>query len=100
MDNVPGNSYVVKASGFSPPGHAQDLGIVLGLAPKAQQHKIGLTKSEVLGTGTPIVKNVLIQKRIELIEGDVEVSSGLGFCIELLDWFKRSVHMFVLSVSP
>jgi hypothetical protein len=100
MDNVPGNSYVVKASGFSPSGHAQDLGIVLGLAPKAQQHKIGLTKSEVLGTGTPIVKNVLIQKRIELIEGDVEVSSGLGFCIELLDWFKRSVHMFVLSVSP
>jgi hypothetical protein len=100
MDNVPGNSYVVKASGFAPAGHAQDLGIVPGLAPKAQQHKIGLTKSKVLGTGTPIVKNVLIQQQIELIEGDVEVSSGLGFCVELLDWFKRSVHMFCLVRIP
>ena len=47
MDNVPGNSYVVKASGFAPAWHAQDLGIFPGLAPKAKQHKIGLTKRKV-----------------------------------------------------
>ena len=60
MDNVPGNSYVVKASGFAPPGHAQDLWVLPGLAPEAKQHKIGLTKRKLLRTGAPIVENVFI----------------------------------------
>ena len=47
MDNVPGKSYVVKASGFAPPGHAQDLWVLPGLAPEAEQYKIGLTKRKV-----------------------------------------------------
>jgi hypothetical protein len=37
-DNVPGNSYVVKASGFTAARHPEDFRIVLGLAPEAQQH--------------------------------------------------------------
>ena len=29
---------------------------------------------------------------------DVEVASGLGFCIELFDWFERSGHNFVFRI--
>src|SRR4051812_13154390 len=61
-DNVPGNSYVVKASGFATAGHPEDLRIVLGLAPEAKQYKVGLTKRKVLGAGTPIIENILIQQ--------------------------------------
>src|SRR5947209_11593793 len=73
VDNVPGNSYVVKASGLAPPGHSEDLGIVPGLTPEAKQHKICLTKRKGLRAGTPIVENVFIQQQIQLMERDVEV---------------------------
>src|SRR5262249_55687879 len=91
-DNVPGNSYAVKASGFAPARHAQDFGIFLGLTPKTKQYQVSLTKRKVLRAGTPIVEDVLIQKRVQLRQGDIQVSSGLGFCVELLHWLKRSCH--------
>jgi len=94
-DNVPGNSYVVKASGLTPAWHAEHLGIVPGFAPETKQHKVSLTKCKVLRAGTPIVENVFIQQRIQFIQGNIEVSGSLWFCVELLHWSKRSGHNFL-----
>jgi len=66
-DNVPGNSYVVKGSGFAASGHPKYLRIVPGLAPKAEQHKISLAERKVLRPRAAIVENVLVQERIKLI---------------------------------
>jgi len=66
-DNVPGNSYDVKASGFSAPGHPKDLGVVPGFAPKAKQHKISLTKRKGLWTGTAVIEDVFVQQRVQLM---------------------------------
>jgi hypothetical protein len=92
LDNVPGNSYDVKASGFPPPWHPQNFGIVPGFAPKAKQNKICLAKCEVVGSRAAIVENVFVQERMQLTERNVEISSSFGFGIELLGWFERSSH--------
>jgi hypothetical protein len=92
LDNVPGNYYDVKASGFSPSWHPQNFGIVPGFAPKAKQHEICLAKCEVVGSRATIVENVFIQERMQLAERNIEISSSFGFGIELLGWFERSSH--------
>ncbi len=92
LDNVPGNSYAVKASGLTTPRHAQNLRVFSGFTPKTEQDQVGLTKRKILRAGAPVVENVFIEQRIQLRQGDIEVSSGFGFCIELFHWFKRSCH--------
>src|SRR5882757_3723343 len=94
-DNVPGNSYVVKGSGFATSGHAKDLRVIPGLAPEPEQHKVSFTECEVLRARAAIIEDIFVQERVELVKGDVEIASGLGFCIELFDWFKRSRHNFL-----
>lgn len=91
-DNVPGNSYDVKASGFPASGHPQNLRVVPGFAPKAKQHQIGLTKRKVVRPGTTIVEDIFIQKRVQLVQRNIKISSGFGFRIELFHWFERSSH--------
>ena len=98
MDNVPGNSYGVKGSGFPALGHAENLRVFPGLAPKAQKHKISLTKRKILRAGTAVIENVFIQQRIQLIDVDIEVSGGLEFRIELLHWFQRSGHSVLFRI--
>ena len=66
-DNVRGNSYVVKGSGFAASGHPKDLRIIPGLAPKSEQDKISFTERQVLGTRAAIIENVLVQERIKLV---------------------------------
>ena len=84
----------VKASGFATPRHPKDLRIVLGFAPKSEQHQVGFTERKVLRARAAVIEDVLVQERIKLVKGDVEIASGLGFCIELFDWFERSGHSF------
>jgi len=57
----------VKASGFATPGHPQDLRIVLGLAPKSEQHQVGFTERKVLRARAAIIEDVFVQERIKLI---------------------------------
>jgi hypothetical protein len=94
MDNVPGNSYVVKASGFPPTGHPDDFWVLFGLTPEAKQHQISLTERKVLRARAPVIENVFIEQRIKLMERDVQVSSSFSFGKKLLGWFERSSHSF------
>jgi len=57
----------VKASGFATPGHPQDLWIVLGFAPKSEQHQVSFTERKVLRARAAIIEDVLVQERIKLI---------------------------------
>ena len=91
-DNVPGNSYDVKASGFPASGHPQNLRVVPGFAPKAEQYEIGLTERKIQRSGAAIVEDIFVQKRVQLGQGNIEISSGFGFRIELFHWFERSSH--------
>ena len=97
QDNVPGNSYDVKASGFPASWHAQNLRVVPCFAPKAKQHQIGLAERKVMRPGTAIVEDIFIQERVQLVQRNIEISSGFGLCIELFHWFERSSHN-ILSV--
>lgn len=57
----------VKASGFATPWHPQDLWIVLGFAPKSEQHQVSFTEREVLWAGAAVIEDVLVQERIKLV---------------------------------
>jgi hypothetical protein len=92
LDSVLGNSYAVKASGFATPGHTQDLGVFPGFAPKTEQDQVSFTKRKILRAGAPVVENVFIEQRIQLRQGDIEISGSFGFRIELFHWFERSCH--------
>lgn len=87
QDNVPGNSYVVKASGFPTARHAENLGIFPGFTPKTKQHQVSLTKRKFLRAGAAVIENVFVEQRIQLMERDVQVSSGLRLGKELFGWF-------------
>jgi hypothetical protein len=98
QDNVPGNSYVVKASGFPTPRHPDDLGVLPGLTPETEQHQISLTERKVLRAGAPVIKNVIVEQRIKLMERNVQVSSGFGFSEEFIGWFECSSHSFLVRI--
>ena len=57
----------VKASGFAAPRHPKDLRIVLGFAPKAEQHQVGFTERKVLRARAAVIEDVLVKERIKLI---------------------------------
>jgi len=57
----------VKASGFAPAGHPQDLWIVLGFAPKSEQHQVSFTERKVLRARAAVIEDVLVQERIKLV---------------------------------
>ena len=66
-DTVPGKSYVVKGSGFTTPGHPQDLRIVFGLAPESEQNQVSFTEREVLRARAAVIENILVQQRVKLV---------------------------------
>lgn len=73
--------------------HPDHLSIVQWLAPEAKQHKVGFAKSDVVGTGIAVVKDVLVQQRVQLHDGDIEVTGGFHFCVKLFQRLHGLGHI-------
>src|SRR6185437_15556411 len=78
---------------FTPPRHADDLGIFACFVPKSQKNEIGLAKSEVFWAMVAVIEDVFVQQPVQLHNGEIQVVCGFGFGIELFYWVQRSRHL-------
>src|SRR5437016_4220703 len=59
-----------------PARHADDLGVLLTLHPEVEEDQVSFRKGEAAGTHTAVIKDVLIQQRVQVEYRDIQASGG------------------------
>src|SRR5947209_3395205 len=80
-----------------PARHADDLGVLLTLHPEVEQDQVSFRKGEAAGAHTAVIKDVLIQQRVQVEYRDIQASGGFRLGEEFFLWLQWLCHGSFLS---
>jgi hypothetical protein len=69
------------------------------VVPEAQQHNVGALQEKAVGALAAVIKDVLVQKPTQAVNGDIEQQGSFGFGEELLERLVGSGHAVVAPVA-